>query len=199
MEAKLDTKTRLLEATYSLMLKKGYPSTSVDEICEAAEVSKGSFYHFFKSKQDLALAMLEHHMDGATVAIEQGLDLTGLDGPQRTIRYVKHVEDGAEELWRDGCLIGSFALELAETNPEIRQSVSKIFRDLVDHMEQVFVPLCDAHRGADTPPARELAEQFIMVIEGGVVLSRAHHDRRYVPQAIRSFRRYLENLARDAS
>jgi TetR/AcrR family transcriptional repressor of nem operon len=197
MEARPDTRTRLLDATYALMIRKGYPSTSVDEICAAAEVSKGSFYHFFKSKQELGIALLEHHMDGAMQEIEEGLDLSGVDNPtERVIRYVKHVEEKSEDVWSEGCLIGSFALELAETNPEIRAKVSRIFRDLVDELERVFAELCQALRGPDAPPPRELAEQFIMVIEGGVVLSRAHADRRYVPQAIRGFRRYLESLAR---
>lgn len=191
-----ETRTRLLNAAYSLLLQKGYPATSVDEICDAAEVSKGSFYHFFKSKEAMTLAVLEYHMARAKQEIEKGLDTKGLDGAQRAIRYVKHVEDAAEELWKDGCLIGSLALELSETNPEVRQRISEIFRDLTDHFEQVFLPLCQAHRGPDTPPPRELAEQFVIVIEGGVVLSRAHLDRRYVPQALRCFRRYLEMLAR---
>jgi TetR/AcrR family transcriptional regulator, transcriptional repressor for nem operon len=190
------TRTRLLDAAYSLLLRKGYPATSVDEICDAAEVSKGSFYHLFKSKEAMTLAVLEHHMAAAKDEIERGLDTDGLDGAQRAVRYVKHVEDAAEELWHDGCLIGSLALELAETNPEIRERVSEIFRDLTDHFERVFLPLCQAHRGPDTPPPRELAEQFLIVIEGGVVLSRAHFDRRYVSQALRCFRRYLETLAR---
>lgn len=197
MAIRSDSKTRILDATYSLMLSKGFPATTVDEICEAAEVSKGSFYHFFKSKQELTLAMLEHHMAGAQDVIESGLDLTGVEGPERTIRYIKHLEQEAEEIWKDGCLIGSFALELAETNPEVREKISQIFRDLADHFEQVFMPLCRAHRGPDTPPPRELAEQLIMIIEGGVVLSRAHFDRRYVPQALRCFRRYLEMLLRE--
>jgi TetR/AcrR family transcriptional repressor of nem operon len=196
MTVRSDAKTRLLDAAYMLMLTKGYPSTSVDEICESAGVSKGSFYHYFKSKQELTLAMIEHHMADAKETIEGGLDLTGVEGAERAIRYVKHVEDGAEDIWKDGCLIGSLALELAETNPEVREKVSQVFRDLTDHFERVFAPLCQAHRGPDTPPPRELAEQFIAVIEGGVVLSRAHLDRRFVPQAIRCFRRYLESLLR---
>lgn len=190
-----DTRTRLLDATYSLMVKKGFPSTTVDEICQAAGVSKGSFYHFFESKQQMTLAMLEHHMAGATEEIERGLDLTGVEGPQRAIRYVKHVEDRSEEIWHEGCLIGSLALELAETNPEVRSRVSQIFRDLTDHLETWFRPFCE-ESGPETPSARELAEQFVIVIEGGVVLSRAHRDLRFVPQAVRTFRRYLELLAR---
>lgn len=194
MEAPPDTKTRLLEATYSLMVSKGYPATSIDEICERAGVSKGSVYHFFKSKEQLTLAMLEYHMSGAKNEIEHGLDLEGCDGPERAVRYVKHVEERAEDVWRDGCLIGSMALELAETNPEIRQRVSAIFRGMTDDFEKLFTPLCQAHTGPDTPPPRELAEQFLMVIEGGVVLSKAHQDKRKVPQALRCFRRYLDSL-----
>ena len=195
MTTKVGSRTRLLDAAYTLMLKKGYPSTAVDEICESAEVSKGSFYHFFKSKQDLAIAVLEHHMADAMDEIEAGLDLTEVPVGQRAIHYVKHVEEGSEELWSEGCLIGSFALEIAETHPDIRVEVSKIFRDLEDHLEKIFEPLCQSIEGSQAPPARELAEQFLVVIEGGVVLSRAHQDRRYVPQAIRCFRRYLEALA----
>ena len=194
METKTTTRIRLLDAAYALMLRKGYPATSVDDICQAADVSKGSFYHFFKSKQDLAIGVLEHHMDGAMEQIEAGLNLEGLDGVQRTLAYVRQIEAGSEELWSDGCLIGSFALALAETHPEIRSKVSDIFRDLEDHMEKIFEPLT---RPGDpqSPPARELAEQFLVVIEGGVVLAKAHRDRRYLPQAIRCFRRYLEMLA----
>jgi TetR/AcrR family transcriptional regulator, transcriptional repressor for nem operon len=197
MSKSADTRVRLLAAAYSLILRKGYPATSVDEICHASEVSKGSFYHFFKSKESMALAVLEHHMAEAKQVIEKGLDAAGLDGAQRAIRYVKHVEDSAEELWRDGCLIGSLALELAETHPDIRERISEIFRDLTDHFEKVFLPLCQKHAGPHTPPPRELAEQFIVVIEGGVVLSRAHYDQRYISGALRCFRRYLETIARD--
>jgi TetR/AcrR family transcriptional repressor of nem operon len=191
-----DSKTRLLESAYALMLSKGYPATTVDEICEQAGVSKGTCYHFFKSKQHLALAMLEHHMAGAQDTIESGLDLSGLDGAERAVRYVHHIEQIAEEVWRDGCLIGAFALELAETQPEVRAKVSQIFRGLADHFEKLFTPLCKQHRGPDTPSPRELAEQMLAVIEGGVVLSRAHNDKRMVPQALRCFRRYLETLKR---
>lgn len=197
MDTQPDTKTRLLEAAYGLMLSKGCLATSVDEICEAARVSKGSFYHFFESKQELTLAVLEHHMAEAQAVLEEGLALSGVAGPQRAVLYVKHLEEEAEERWRDGCLIGSLAVEMAETNPEVRQRISQVFRDLTDYFETVFMPLCRANRGPHAPSPRELAEQLIVVIEGGVVLSRAHFDPRFVTQALRGFRRYIEMLARN--
>ncbi len=187
---------RLLQAGYGLMLSRGYPATTVDEICAKAEVSKGSFYHFFKAKQDLALELIEYHMEGAKEELEKGLDLEGHSEEEAAIAYVKNVERLAEEIWREGCLIGAFALEVSDTHPELRAKVSGIFRLLADDLEKLFTPLCRSYRGPDAPPPRELAEQFLVAIEGGVVLSRAHNDPRFVPQALRCFRRYLESLLR---
>jgi TetR/AcrR family transcriptional repressor of nem operon len=54
-----DTKTKLIDAAMDLIWKGSYGSVSVDDICRAADVRKGSFYHFFPSKVDLAIAVME--------------------------------------------------------------------------------------------------------------------------------------------
>lgn len=56
-----DAKERLIEAGISLLWRHGYAGVSVDQLCEAAGVKKGSFYHFFDGKEDLALASLDAH------------------------------------------------------------------------------------------------------------------------------------------
>ncbi|MCC6909825.1 MAG: TetR/AcrR family transcriptional regulator [Phycisphaerales bacterium] len=189
-----ETRSRLIEAAYALMLSNGYSATGVADICSAAGVSKGSFYHCFETKEQCALAALRDHMSRAREQVEAGLDLTGLSPAQAAVKYVEHIEKGAEDIWCDGCLVGAFALEISETQPAIREEVSQVLRDLADYMESIFAPLAKAVRGPGSPSARELAEQYIAVIEGGVVLSRAHSDIRMVPQALRTFRRYLSLL-----
>src|SRR6187200_805139 len=54
-----DAKQRLMDAAQSLIWESSYGATSVDDICAKADVRKGSFYHFFKSKSDLEIAALE--------------------------------------------------------------------------------------------------------------------------------------------
>lgn len=189
-----ETRSRLIAAAYSLMLSNGYAATSVSDICSRAGVSKGSFYHCFESKEHCALETLRHHMSGAPEDLERGLDTTGLTPAQAAIRFVQHVEEGAEEHWRDGCLIGAFALEISDSQPSIRKEVSQIFRELTDRFERLFTPLAKAARQSGAPSGRELAEQFLAVIEGGVVLARAHDDIRLIPQSLRTFRRYLTLL-----
>ena len=60
-----DTRDKLLEAALQLVWEEGVGSASVDDICAKAQVRKGSFYHFFKSKADLIIAALQSHFEGA--------------------------------------------------------------------------------------------------------------------------------------
>ena len=138
--------------------------------------------------------MLDHHMAGAQATIEEGLDLAGLNAIEASIAYVEHVERLSEKVFQNGCLIGAFALELAESHPEMREQVSRIFKGTAEHFEKVLTPLVKASRQKNVPTPQQLAEQMLTVIEGGVVLSKAHGDTKYLSQGLRLFRHYLESL-----
>ncbi len=66
-----DTREKLLEATLLLIWDESLGAASVDAICEKAEVRKGSFYHFFKSKEELVVAALEAHFKTARVDFDR--------------------------------------------------------------------------------------------------------------------------------
>lgn len=192
MEA-INTDEKLLEAALRLMLSKGYPATTVDEICAEAGVSKGSFYHFFKNKEELGLATIERFYRLGAEEIENG-PFTGLADPvERAFGYVDNIEAKATSLWTAGCLLGSFALELADTNPAVRQEVSRMFDRVARRMANMLEPIAE-RAGEGGPTAIELSESFLSVLEGSIVLARAHRDPDRIPKAVRWFRRYLERL-----
>jgi TetR/AcrR family transcriptional regulator, transcriptional repressor for nem operon len=115
--AKRTSKEKLIRAARNLMLAQGYPITSVDDIIEAAGVSKGSFYHYFDSKEELALtAMHEFLADGASLMMD-GPFRDIADPRDRSIAFLKHVESVAMRLWDHGCLLVMFSVELAGTSP----------------------------------------------------------------------------------
>jgi TetR/AcrR family transcriptional regulator, transcriptional repressor for nem operon len=58
--APIDSRTRLLDAALATIRRKGYHATTVDDLCAATKLSKGSFFHHFKGKEDLALAAVGH-------------------------------------------------------------------------------------------------------------------------------------------
>src|SRR5512143_3693779 len=97
--AKPTAKEKLVRTARNLMLAQGYPITSVDDIIEAAGVSKGSFYHYFDSKEELALtAMHEFLADGAALMMD-GPFRDIADPRNRSIAFLKHVESVAMRLW----------------------------------------------------------------------------------------------------
>lgn len=85
------TRTRLLQTTLDLMWLHGYGSITVDCICERAEVQKGSFYHFFRSKAEVAAAALERYWESIHPDFERIFGERSVPATQRLINYFDHV------------------------------------------------------------------------------------------------------------
>lgn len=185
MVTKRTARDKLLEAALAEMLSRGYSATTVDEICDRAGVSKGSFYHFFSSKEDLGLAVLDAYHE-KNLEVLSSAPATGGKSRGGALWLVDHLIASAGTMWGGGCLLGSFALELAETNTTIAKAVSKRFHAVARKLAIGFEPLAKARGQED---AAELAEQFMVVVEGALVLARAHNDWGYVDRALERFRK----------
>lgn len=198
MTTRLNTKDKLIDAGLTLMLAKGYPATTVDEICQAAGVSKGSFYHFFSTKEELALAALEAYSQRGLQALQSGSYSSLADPRERLFGFLDHAQAIAEGVWGNGCLLGNLAIELADTNETIRARISQIFESLARRLAALFEGVADnGHAGS--PTAFELAEFFLSALEGSIVLAKAHGDWARVPAALQNFRRYVEKLAAESA
>ncbi len=192
---KRTTKEKLLEAAQTLMLSKGYPATTVDEICELSSVSKGSFYHLFDSKEELGLAVLEAFQVRNQRLINAGPQAHVADPVDRALQLLEHLMAAAGEMWGDGCLLGSFALDLADTHPVIRKAVSEKFRQVAEALAEGMGPLGREGGHPDALSGAELAEQFIVVVEGALVLAKAHKDWSYVTRALERFQKEVHTKA----
>jgi len=181
------SRTSIVRTARSLMLKYGYSATSVDDICSKAGVTKGSFYHFFETKEELGLAVLNGFYDDGVARVAGGA-YAAMHDPYRRLRGLfDHLEAIGPELWRNGCLMGNFACELAESSQIIRRRVAEIFEELVNRWVPLFQPVARSPR-----EAAALAEQTLMVIEGAVVMARAHDDPSRIAAGLRRFRRTIE-------
>lgn len=179
------TRDKLLEAAEAEMLAKGYSATRVDEICDRAGVSKGSFYHLFASKEELGLALLDAFFERNRKIVAQAPATAG-DPYERAVALTEHLVSAAGTMWGGGCLLGAFALELAENNPTMAAAVSGKFRELGAMLAEGFAPMTESGEGGD---ATALAEEFLVTVEGALVLARAHHDWSYVDRALERFRK----------
>jgi TetR/AcrR family transcriptional repressor of nem operon len=189
-----ESKERLLAGAKQLFLARGYAGTTVDAICETAELTKGSFYHFFDSKEDLALAVLDWSLQRGGQVLAGGVHGRIADPVERAFAFLEHLEECSPELWSGGCLLGSFALELTDTNPRMQQAVAEMFQAVTDDFAEKLQPIAALCQGKPAPTAAELADTLLGTLEGSIVLAKAHRDPTRIPKAIRGFRLSLAGL-----
>ena len=148
-----DSRELLLQAGMELFLERGYSATGLQDILERAGVPKGSFYHYFGSKEEFGLEVLERYARQATEVAEEHLGMA--DGEQRPIleRLRGYYEAQAEKLTscscRQGCLMGSLGDELANVSEAIRASVESRSRSLLDRLAQA---LREAQKAGELSP-----------------------------------------------
>jgi len=186
---------KLLESAQSLMRSKGFPATGVNEICKAAGVTKGSFYHHFESKEALAFALVEHYFDKLAGAFAGQSWLAESDPKAQVYALLDcAIQVLRGPLLKHGCLLGSFALDLSETHPELRSIIEQRFESLIDMLEP---SLRAALRGKPKRAginAKTLARQFMAVLQGSIVLAKASADHDQLAAAMRCYKAMLKSV-----
>ena len=182
------SKERILAVAKELFLAQGYAATTVDAICEKAQLTKGSFYYSFESKEELGLAVLYWSLRRSTQILASGPHVRTADPAAKAFAFLAHLEKCAPALWNAGCLLGAFATALADANPRMQQAVAGMFQAVADHFAEQLQPLVAEGAGKQAPLASELAETLLGLIEGSIILAKAHRDPTRVPKAIRGFR-----------
>ena len=188
------SKERILAGAKELFLARGYTATTVDAICEKAGLTKGSFYYFFESKEDLGLGVLDWSLRRSTQMLASASYARILDPLEKAFAFLEHLEKCSPEIWSGGCLLGSFSMELADTNSRMQQAVSGMFQAVADDFAKQLQPIAAQCAGKQAPTANELADSLLGILEGSIILAKAHRDPTRIPKAIRAFRLSLATL-----
>ena len=191
--AKLSAKEKIIASTLEVMKGRGYQAVTVDEIISHAGVSKGSFYHAFKSKEELAMAAMQVYGARGWEIVANG-DYRNIEDPVKRARaFARYIEEKSGELWQHGCLLGALALELSDSHPKLLKLIDKLFDNLEVGAEEIFTPALKA-RNVRKVTGKALGRYFLSVIEGGIVVSKSHGTPEYLNEGIRHFSRYLDYI-----
>ena len=188
-----DTRDRILGAALRLFAAKGYGSTSVADILQTADVNAGSLYHFFPSKQDVLVAVLDAYLAGiGPMLLEPAWE--GVSDPIARVFALLDRYRGALLLTECsyGCPIGSLALELHEPDPPVRARLAANFDAWVASVERCFVD-AGARLPADVD-RHALAVFALTTMEGGVMLARTHRVPDAFDAAVRMLRDHVTRL-----
>ena len=191
-------KKKLLDAALRVIRSKGYEAATVDDMCLAAGVSKGSFFHHFASKEVLATAAAAHFAAGADARFAAAPYRAAEDARERLLGYVdfrRALLDG--ELPDITCLLGTMVQETYATHPLIREACDAHIRS---HAADVARDIEVAKRER-APGAAWSAESLGLftqaVIQGAFVLAKAHDDPGVAAECLTHLRRYLESQLPD--
>lgn len=188
-------KMKLLEAAQRLMLAKGFTATSVDEICEEAELTKGGFFHYFRSKEDLGKAVLDHFMSTMSQAILDAPFFKKKDPLQRIYGYIDFIiEASRDPERRSGCLLGNFAQVLSDTYPDIRALCAKHFSWWTGTLQHELDEAKNRHAIKGDVDTRVLAEHFIALFQGSLMLVKTQQDIGIIERNLRSYKQYLKTI-----
>lgn len=180
-----DARPRILEATIDLIWLGSYGAVSVDAICERAAVKKGSFYHFFKSKDELVIAALETHWRGRKPTLDALFSPT-LPPLRRLGGYFDHVYRRQLELRAKygrlpGCLFCKLGLELGKQS-EIGKTVQEILSNYAKYYENALISAAAEGLPLIDIPAK--AWSLFAFMEGVLAQASIHDD----PELIRDLK-----------
>ena len=181
-----------------LFWEKGYNSTSVADILQAAGANSGSLYHFFPTKQDLLVAVLERYLNGIYPMLLEPA-WAGVEDPiERVFALLARYRGLLEETdCFYGCPIGSLALELHEPDPPVRERLAANFEAWVRAVERCLDEAADRlPRDLDR---HELAVFVLTTMEGGVMQSRTHRSLAAFDAGVVRLRDYFRRLEDAAS
>jgi TetR/AcrR family transcriptional repressor of nem operon len=194
MKQTLDTKQRLLDTAQKLFYARSYEDVGVQEICREADVKKGSFYHFFPSKRDLTLAMLDEswtEFRETVLPVVFVRDIPPLQRIERLLdmqyRHHKAVKDQTGRVL--GCPYGNLAGEMSTQDEAIRERVARIFRDLEAPIEEALAEAVAAGDLAQLD-TRATATAMVAYLEGLTLLAKTQND----PEVVRTLGPAMLNL-----
>jgi TetR/AcrR family transcriptional regulator, transcriptional repressor for nem operon len=151
------SKTKLLDAALQVIRSKGYSATTVDDVCAAAGVTKGSFFHHFKGKEELAIVATQHWTQVTGQLFASAPYQQVADPRERILAYIDFraaILQG--ELPDFTCLLGTMVQETFQTHPAIRLACNVG----INSHAQTLVSTIDAAKALYAPDADWTAESL---------------------------------------
>jgi TetR/AcrR family transcriptional repressor of nem operon len=196
-----DTRKRILDAAQGMILERGYAGVSVDQLIQSLGLTKGAFFHHFKSKRDLARQLIQRFSD-------EGIELF-----RKNMRRAANLSDDPlqqfliliglyEELFADltepypGCLLASYVYEMQQFDEEMREIINKEFLLSRKALSRLIRKIMKVHPPRAEVDVSALADMFMSTFEGAFVLSKSLGEADTTARQLRQYKNYVETLFR---
>lgn len=193
------TQKKILDTAKTLFWQNGYSAASLNDLVAKAGISKGGYFHYYPNKKSVAVAtlenyfilhiatMLENCMEGANDALSTKAAL--LNWLEETYKIY------ADKGFKEGCMLGNFALETADTDEEFRELMKVMFIAWENQLVSYVRPL--AQDGKLVMDARQFSRLLIAMMEGITMTCKVHRDNIRASRDFQAVAEFIERMIRD--
>ena len=190
-----ETKRKLVDAGVNLMRSRGFNGTSLDNICGAAQVTKGGFFHYFKSKEEIAQAALAQFSQAKASALQSAPFRKLADPLDRVLGRLDFLEKSlTSSPSPKGCLIGMFAQELSFTNAKLRNACHESFSRMGRDLETDLAAAKTLHNPKAAFSPKSVAAFYVAILQGSLIMAKTEESNAVIMANLEHFRHYLEGL-----
>ncbi|GGR09225.1 TetR family transcriptional regulator [Actinoplanes ianthinogenes] len=185
MDKSVATRAQIVTAADRLFYQHGFEHTSFTAIAEAVRISRGNFYYYFKTKDEILAAVIEERL----AATREMLRRWEASDPAGRIRsFIRIVVTNGPDIQRYGCPVGTLTTELAKVEHPSRPAAVALFTLFREWLAEQFTAL---GRGAD---ADALALHVLALSQGIATLSHAFGDDDFVRREVASLETWLATV-----
>ena len=186
------TREQIVEAADRLFYRQGYASTSFAHIAGAVQISRGNFYHHFKTKDEILGAVLGARMADTQNMLDRWEAEAGDDPARRIGRFIDMLVDHKADIQRFGCPVGTLCSELAKLGHAAQPEAVVLFTLFREWLRQQFEQL------GCIDDADALALHLLARSQGVAALAGALRDERFIRREVRSMHEWLASCPHGA-
>lgn len=194
-----ETKQKILAVAKKLALKQGHVSTSIDEIIEKTGITKGSFFYHFPNKQELSKTLIEEFSSIEISLLRDTLTKCkklSKDPLQQLLIFVGLIQEAHAELDERlvGCLFASYSYQNQLEDENIKALVHETLDKWNEELTILIEEVAKKYAANKKVVPSELAEMFLVTLEGSYVMSRINCDASIIQSHLEQYKNYMEAL-----
>lgn len=186
------TRDNIVEAADRLFYQQGFEHTSFADIASATKISRGNFYHHFKSKDEILDAVIDSRLRDKRMMLERW-EIEGDTPASRIKSFIDILVVNQSKIMRYGCPIGTLCSELAKLNHSAQESANELFTLFRTWLVRQFTLMGRAE------DAEALAMHLLARSQGVSTLANAFHDQDFVREEVQQMHDWLESVSRTAT
>lgn len=190
---RVETRQNLLDTARRIVVTKGYSAVGINEVLAAAGVPKGSFYHFFDSKDAFGEAMMKSYFDDYFATMDGIAGEIGKNAAERLMQYWRYFYDTqAADGCQGGCLVVKLGAEISDLSEAMRVTTKVGTAAIVDRLERMIADGVADESVSVTDGPRATAEALYDLWLGASMMAKIHGSPAHLDRAMTVTRQVLD-------